>query len=598
MAISVLPLLCSCAESGYRKQIEPVKFSEVRINDSFWGSKLQAHKDVTLNVCIDQIENQTGRMKNFENAAIKEGAHSGIFFDDSDVYKALEGLSYSLINHPDPALEQKCGEWVEKISAAQEADGYINTYYTLTGLEDRWKGMQMHEMYCAGHLIEAAVAYYDATGKRKLLDVSENMVNHMMSVFGPGKRDWVPGHEEIELALVKLYEVTGKKEYLDFSEWLLSERGKGLGVKYKDGEYIPWSRTNNQDLVPVKEMKDAYGHAVRAMYLYCGMADVASHTRDTAAISVLERLYDVVVGSKMYITGGIGSHHGTESFGEPYFLPNHDAYCETCAAVGMVFWNWRMNQMTGDAKYIDVMERAMFNGVISGMSLKGDKFFYVNPLESYGDHHRQEWYGCACCPSQICRFIPSVGNYIYGLSEDALVVNSFIGNESEYMSMTTDYPWDGRIVMKVGPKGAKQKNINIRIPGWCNSWKLTVRGEAYSPAVAKGYARIPGGFKEGDIIELYLDMPIEVISADPRVKDDHNKRAVQRGPVVYCLEEEDNPQIDAATLSAYEELSATYDPELLGGIIKIDSDNLHFVPYYSWDNRSAGKMKVWVNFTD
>ena len=416
--IPLVFVLASCSrQAAPQKLITPVGFSEVNIEDGFWSPRLQSHKDVTLGVCIDQIENQTGRIRNFENAAKREGNHSGIFFDDSDVYKALEGMAYSLRNNPDPVLEAKCDEWIDKFAAAQMEDGYINTYYILTGLDRRWTNMDYHEMYCAGHMIEAAVAYYNVTGKRKLLDVCIRMADHMMSVFGPGKRHWVPGHEEIELALVKLYVTTGEKKYLDFAQWLLDERGHGYGDNGIADRV--WNADHCQDAVPVRELTDIGGHAVRAMYLFCGMADVAAFTGDQGYIDALHRLWDDVVLRNMYITGGIGSSRHNEGFTEDYDLPNLEAYCETCASVGMVLWNWRMNQFTGDGKYVDILERSLYNGALAGISLDGDRFFYVNPLESEGNHHRQAWYGCACCPSQICRFLPSIGNYIYGVSDNA-----------------------------------------------------------------------------------------------------------------------------------------------------------------------------------
>ena len=421
------------------KIIDQIDFSHVHIRDNFWSPRLAKHTSATLPVCIDQIENQTGRMQNFENAARGTGKHSGIFFDDSDVYKALEGIAYSLINNPDPELEKKADEWIDKIAAAQQPDGYINTFYTLTGQDKRWNNMDKHEMYCAGHMMEAAVAYYQATGKRKLLDVSIRMADHMMELFGPGKRHWVPGHEEIELALVKIYRTTGQEKYLDFANWLLEERGHGHGSMGGEGK---WDPAYYQDVIPVRELTDISGHAVRCMYLYCGMADVAALKKDTAYVEALNRLWDDVVLRNMYVTGGIGSSRHNEGFTEDYDLPNLDAYCETCASVGMVYWNQRMNQFTGDSKYIDVLERSMYNGALAGVSLAGDRFFYVNPLESNGDHHRQAWYGCACCPSQISRFLPSIGNYIYGTSDKALWVNLFIGN-------TTEVTIDGKkVVMK------------------------------------------------------------------------------------------------------------------------------------------------------
>ncbi len=598
-AIILSVALCSCTieSEPEHRLMEPVNFSRIRITDNFWSPRLQKHKDVTLNVCIDQIENRTGRIRNFENAALGEGEHSGIFFDDSDVYKALEGMAYSLQNNPDPVLEAKCDEWIDKFAAAQQPDGYINTYYTLTGLENRWTNMDKHEMYCAGHMIEAAVAYYTVTGKKKLLDVSEKMVAHMMSQFGPGKRDWVPGHEEIELALVKLFQVTGKSEYLEFADWLLSERGQGHGSY---GDERQWPTNYYQDIVPVREMSDITGHAVRSMYLYCGMADVASYTGDSSYRDALDRVWDDVVLRNMYITGGIGQSSNNEGFTEDYDLPNLEAYCETCASVGMVLWNWRMIQFTGDSKYADVMERSLYNGSLAGISLAGDTFFYVNPLESLGDHHRQAWYGCACCPSQICRFLPSIGNYIYGLSKDAVWVNLFIGNNSAIMSIRTDYPWNGRISMVVGKEGAQKKEIRVRIPGWCKGYSISVEGKEMEPIVEKGYAVLNGKWREGDEIILELAMPVEMVSSDPRVKNNEGMRAVCRGPLVYCLEEVDNPQIDDAQLSENTLFTDTFEATLLDGVVSIVSEKDgvkdKFIPYYAWDNREAGKMKIWVDF--
>ena len=611
-AILAASFLSSCGEKkeGGVKVITPVNFSEVNINDGFWTPRLESHKNVTLNVCIDQIENQTGRIRNFENAAKGEGEHSGIFFDDSDVYKALEGMAYSLQNNPDPVLEAKCDEWIDKFAAAQQEDGYINTFYTLTGLENRWDNMDKHEMYCAGHMIEAGVAYYNVTGKRKLLDVCIRMADHMMTVFGPGKRDWVPGHEEIELALVKLYQTTGEKKYLEFADWLLGERGHGHGTY---GKFIDrqWPTRYYQDEVPVREMSEISGHAVRSMYLYCGMADVASYTGDQGYIDALNRLWDDVVLRNMYITGGIGQSSTNEGFTDDYSLPNLTAYCETCASVGMVLWNWRMNQFTGDGKYADVMERSMYNGALAGISLTGDKFFYVNPLESLGNHHRQAWYGCACCPSQICRFLPSIGNYIYGVSDGAIWVNLYMGNTAEVkvgrksvtLTQETDYPWEGAVALKVGVKGTLDAQLRLRIPGWCKGYSLSVNGESIEASVEKGYAVIDRKWKDGEKVEINFEMPVEVVAADPRVKEDEGMRAVQRGPLVYCIEEADNKEgFDDLRISEDAAFDAAFESGKLGGIVSLTAhvgdQTLNYIPYYSWDNREAGKMKVWVPLAD
>jgi len=602
----LLPVLPACGEKQQQRPITPVPFSDVQIQDAFWSPRLQAHKDVTLPVCIDQIENQTGRIRNFENAAGGRGEHSGIYYDDSDVYKALEGMAYSLQNHPDPVLEAKCDEWIDKFAAAQQPDGYINTFFTLTGLENRWHNMDKHEMYCAGHMIEAGVAYYQVTGKRKLLDVCIRMADHMMSVFGPGKRDWVPGHEEIELALVKLYRVTGEKKYLDFADWLLGERGHGYGTY---GSAREWPKHYYQDEVPVREMTDITGHAVRSMYLFCGMADVAAYTGDQGYRDALDRVWDDVVLRNMYITGGIGQSSDNEGFTDDYSLPNLTAYCETCASVGMVLWNWRMGQFTGDGKYADVLERALYNGALAGISLKGDRFFYVNPLESLGDHHRQAWYGCACCPSQICRFLPSIGNYVYGVSDKAVWVNLYMGGKADVkvgkkaltLTQETNYPWDGDVNLTLGLEGSLRKEIRLRIPGWCKDYTLAVNGKPADVVVEKGYAVLDRTWKDGDRIQLSLPMSVEVVAADPRVKEDEGLRAIQRGPIVYCLEEADNPvDFDGLTLKADAELTTEFLPGKLGGIVEISARTpdavLTYIPYYAWDNREAGKMKVWVPF--
>ena len=614
--LSVVSVSCTDIkqEEAAMKMITPVKFSDVKINDGFWTPRLKSHKDVTMGVCIDQIENQTGRIRNFENAALKQGEHSGIFFDDSDVYKALEGMAYSLQNIPDPVLEAKCDEWIDKFAAAQEEDGYINTFYTLTGLDKRWDNMDKHEMYCAGHMIEAGVAYYNVTGKRKLLDVCIRMADHMMTIFGPGKRNWVPGHEEIELALVKLYQVTGEKKYLDFSEWLLEQRGHGYGsysVHVDPEGARKWNPIYYQDDAPVRDMCEIAGHAVRAMYLYCGMADVAAYTGDQGYIDALNRLWDDVVVRNMYITGGIGQSAHNEGFTTDYSLPNLTAYCETCASVGMVLWNWRMNQFTGDSKYADVMERSMYNGALAGISLEGDLFFYVNPLESVGTHHRKPWYGCACCPSQICRFLPSIGNYIYGLSQDAVWVNLYMGNTAEVkvngknvtLTQETNYPWEGAVALTVGTKSPVKTQMRMRIPEWCKSYTLAVNGTAVNAPVEKGYAVIERKWKDGDKIELVLDMPVEVVAADPRVKENEGRRALQRGPLVYCLEEADNKvDYDQLRISEDASFSTEFKPDFLRGVVTITaqtgSQTLNYIPYYSWDNREPGRMQVWVPLSE
>ena len=598
--------LCSCSGREDVKVMQQVDFSHVLIHDGFWSPRLENNARHTIPVCIDQIENQTGRIKNFERAAIPEGPHSGIFFDDSDVYKAVEGMAYSLINNPDPQLEAKADEWIDKFVAAQQEDGYINTFFTIQQPENRWNDMDKHEMYCAGHMLEAGVAYYKATGKRKLLDAAQRMVDHMMTLFGPGKRDWVPGHEEIELALVKLYEVTSEKKYLDFAYWLLEERGRGIGTyDAKAGSARHWDPLHFQDSVPVRDLETISGHAVRAMYLFCGMCDVTSYMPETGYLEALDRLWEDVVGTRMYVTGGIGVAYRTEGFAAPYELPNYEAYCETCASIGMVLWNHRMNEWKGDAKYADVVERSLYNGVLSGINTDGDRFFYVNPLASHGNHHRQAWYGCACCPSNVCRFIPSIGSYIYGTSKDALWVNLYVGNDARFrvgrhnvnVSMRTDYPWDGEVNLSF--RNDYKGEVRLRIPGWCKAFTLSRNGVPVTDyMVDSGYAVLKGKWEKDDIVSLSMDMPVETVEAHPLVEADKGLRAIQRGPLVYCAEEIDNAnnfhQLALENGMAWD----IVEEPIMGGIRMLVSEChgevVRLIPYYSWDNREACEMKVWL----
>lgn len=580
---------------------EPVDFSQVKITDSFWLPRIDKHAEVTLPACIRQCEVETQRVKNFAIAGgLEPGEFKGLVYDDSDLYKMIEGCSYSLMNHPNPGLEKKLDEIIGKIAAAQQKDGYLMTYFILGDLSRRWTNMDKHEMYCCGHLIEAAVAYYNATGKRSLLDVAIKYADHIDNTFGEGKKTWVPGHQEIELALVKLYRVTKDERYLKLSHWLLEQRGRGLG-DWQAKDYY-------QDLKPVSRLSKISGHAVRAMYMFTGMADLASITKDTSYVHALDRLWDDVVHTKMYATGGIGSSRKNEGFTDDYDLPNAEAYCETCASVGMVFWNQRMNMLKGDGKYVDILEKAMYNGALAGISLSADRFFYVNPLESDGTHHRQPWYGTACCPSQISRFLPSVGNYVYATSPGALWVNLYMGSETAMtidnvpvsVRQTTRYPWEGKVRLSVHPKRKAKFTVKLRLPDWCAKYTLAVNGKEYEAPEELQYLAIDRVWEPGDEITFDMDMPVEVVAADPRVKANAGKRALQRGPLVYCMEETDNRKYDEATLSASMNYMTAFEPGLLGGVVTItavNGDDLYkFVPYYAWDNREPGKMKVWVDY--
>lgn len=590
-----------------------VPFTSVNTSDDFWRPRISLLKDITLRVCLDKCE-QTGRIANFAKAAgLAEGEFQGIYFDDSDVYKVLEGASYSLMLDRDPELEAEIDRIAELIASAQEANGYLCTYFTLQQPGCKWTDMEKHEMYCGGHLIEAAVAYYEATGKRTLLDAACRLADHYDSLFGPGKRHWVEGHEEIELALVKLYRVTKEERYWKLSLWLLEERGRGHGVgAIWDKE--EWGPGYCQDDVPLKHIHHVKGHAVRAMYLYTAMADVVHASGDADYLDALLRVWSHTVERNMYITGGIGPSRHNEGFTHDYDLPNESAYCETCAAIAMAFWNHRMNLLLGDAKYADIVEREMYNGALSGLSLSGDKFFYVNPLASKGDHHRVEWFNCSCCPTNLARFLPSIGNYVYARSEKGIVVNQYIqgtgvirleGNDTNVrLKQTTAYPWQGDIALEVLPERDEAFEIRVRIPGWCRGYRLAVNGEpvpALDVRLESGYAVLERKWSQGDVVLLQLDMPVEVVRARPEVEANRGMIAIQRGPVVYCVEHADNPHLEYQSFSvrADEAFVYEYRADVLGGVVLLagsteEGKPCTLIPYYAWDNRLPGFMQIWI----
>ncbi|WP_321996591.1 beta-L-arabinofuranosidase domain-containing protein [Draconibacterium orientale] len=613
-AYKLILLILLIFSNTYLNAQTSVPFTSVNISDNFWLPRLKQHSDVTLSTCIAQMQDSTKRIENFMRAAgLQEGGHEGMIFDDSDVYKAMEGMVYSLINNPNPELEELLDQWIGYIAKAQEEDGYLNTFYTLNHPDKKWTDMDKHEMYCGGHMIEAAVAHARATNKKTFLNVAEKFVDHLMETFGPDKRHWVTGHQEIELALVKLYHYTGKKEYLDFANWLIEERGHGHGEGTSWSSKHLGSKEYCQDDVPVREISDIKGHAVRAMYLFTGMADVATETNDGGYIRAMKRVWEDVVLRNMYITGGIGSSRHNEGFTEDYDLPNKTAYAETCASIGMAFWNNRMNLLTRESFYADVMERAMYNGVLSGVSLSGDLFFYVNPLESDGNHHRQRWYGVACCPSNISRFLPSVGNYMYLTDKNNIYANLFIQSTAEIelenqnvkIEQHTDYPWNGKIVFEVTPEKENQFGLNIRIPEWCKSYTVEVNGSIPDSLVMnKGYLQIERTWKQEDKVELILDMPVELVASNDLVSENLGKRAVQRGPLVYCIEQVDNPAIDFNNVRLAQQNKFTIEKGngKLNGMsfiqTNVNGKELTFIPYFAWDNREAGKMKVWIDFKE
>ena len=599
-----------------KRSLQAVPFSAVQVQDAFWGPRLETNRTKTIEANLHQCE-ITGRIKNFAVAGkLEPGKHEGLLFNDSDLYKVIEGIAYTLATRRDPDLEKRTDAIIDKIASAQQPDGYLNTYFTLVEPQNRWKHIDHgHELYCSGHLMEAAVAYHQATGKRKLLDVACKLADHIASVFGPGKRQDTSGHEEIELALVKLYRATGTKRYLDQARFFIDVRGRA-DQRRLFGDYA-------QDHKPVRQQTEVVGHAVRAMYLYCGMADVAALTGDLTLLTPLDSIWHDVVDRKMYLTGGIGPSASNEGFTVPYDLPNDSAYAETCAAIGMALWNHRMFLLTGDGKYADVLEREVYNGLLSGISLGGDRFFYDNPLGSGGGHHRVPWFGCSCCPTNVVRYLPGVGERAYAHRGNDLWTILYFGNTASIpldngkvkLIQQTKYPWDGEVRITVEPDRATDWGLNLRIPGWCRSKPaITVNGAALKePKVDRGYVRIQRTWKTGDVVFLHLPMPVERVYADPRVKADVGRVALQRGPVVYCLEGVDNGgSVRNLVLPREAPLTASFAKDLLGGVVIVrgearaisvreDKDELiskpvsfQAVPYYAWDNRAPGPMVVWL----
>lgn len=622
------------------QKIEFINFSQVNVTDAFWKPKIDKVATKTLAACIYQTEVATPRIRNFERVARNKGEqHEGIFYDDSDVFKALEAMAYSLKTHPNAEMEKKCDEWIDKIAAAQQPDGYLNTWYTLKGLQDRYTDMSMHEDYNAGHMIEAAVAYYNATGKRKFLDVCIKWADHFDALFGPGKRHWVTGHQELELALVKLYKTTKNEKYLKLADWLLSERGKRLAKGYT---WTDWKDTAYaQDVLPVKEQTQITGHAVRAMYMYTGAADVAAQTGDVDYIRAMKTVWQDVVFRNMYITGGIGSAGSNEGFSQDYDLPNEQAYCETCASVGMVFWNQRMNALTGDAMYMDVLERSLYNGALDGLSLTGDRFFYGNPLASRGQHQRREWFGTACCPANIARMVASLGDYIYAKSDEGIYVNLFVGSNTSIqlpktkvdVKMETNYPWDGQVKIALNLSNKQRFKLFLRVPGWAegntntgNLYKVG-GGSPNIPALMvnrkpvpykneNGYVIIDKEWMTGDEVLWMLPMETKMIVAKDSVKQNNNRIAIQRGPIVYCVEGADNNNKAWNIVLPADTKFETIDYKIMDEPVKaltaevpvvlVAEDGLSIstekrkiiaIPYYTWANRGKNEMQVWLPTT-
>lgn len=642
----VMLVMTSCAGTGDDENypIRPVPFTSVKMTDSFWGPRIKKNHEVTIPIAFGYCES-TGRVKNFEIAGgLDTGAFKTIYpFDDSDVTKIIEGAAYSLQTYPDPVLEAYVDSLIWKIGLAQEDDGYLYTNRTIAEMGygklhewaegKRWEKTNIlsHELYNLGHMYEAAVAYYQATGKRELLDISLKSADLVDKDFGWDAFVSYPGHQVIEMGLVKLYRTTGERSYLDLAKFFLDDRG----TRDDGDEYA-------QSHIKVVDQTEAVGHSVRATYMYSGMADVASILKDEQYLNAITKIWEDLVHRKMYITGGIGASGGNEGFAEPYHLPNMTAYCETCASIGSIFFNHRMFSMHGEGKYFDILEKTLYNGALSGVSLSGDRFFYPNPLESDGRHERSPWFGCACCPSNVCRFIPAIPGYIYSVTDDDLFVNLFASNEAEInfgknvvkVTQETMYPWDGKVTMTVSPEKERAFNLHIRIPGWARNeampgglyafagnveeeFSLLVNGEAPELSLTDGYITVNRKWMKGDRVELYLPMPVRTVVADEKVKEDSNRYAIQRGPLMFCAEWPDIQEGKVLDVLIAENpvFTTEYNEDVLSGteLIKTagyravtasdgtvstgEPVELTLIPYHLWNNRGKGEMRVWIPFT-
>ena len=626
-----LLLLTGCSNSGQQMMvnsqypIDPVPFTSVKVDGGFWGQRLQASREVTVPLAFSKCE-ETGRYRNFENAAHpSDTIHVGGFsFDDTDVYKTIEGASYLLQTFPDIKLKNYIDSVLVIVAGAQEPDGYLYTARTMNPKHPhewagpkRWEKVEelSHEFYNLGHMLEAAVAHYQATGQRNFLDIAIRYADCVIREVGPnpGQVVRVPGHQIAEMGLAKLYLATGDKKYLDQAKFFLDYRGK---TEHRD----PYNQTH----LPVLEQKEAVGHAVRATYMYAGMADVAALTGDQGYIHAIDTIWDNIVSKKMYITGGIGSTNDGEAFGANYELPNATAYNETCAAIGMVYVNHRLFLLHGDSKYYDVLERTLYNGLISGVSLEGDAFFYPNPLEVKKErkYQRQAWFGCACCPSNISRFIPSLPGYVYAVKDNDVYVNLFMGNTSTLqvngkpvtLKQETAYPYSGEVKLVI-EEANQPFTMKVRIPGWARNeampsnlyafadglqsqYSVKINGEVIKTELQQGYCSISRDWKTGDVVELSLDLQPRLVKANNQVEADRGRVAVQCGPIVYCAESPDNEQsIGSIILNGLTQLKVEWQPEKLYGINQIVTDKgVTLIPYYAWAHRGVSDMEVWIPF--
>ena len=630
--------------------IRPVPFTQVALTDSFWAPRLETNRTVSIPYAL-RMNEETGRVDNFRKAArLMPGPHKGRRFNDSDIYKAMEAAAYTLTLRPDPALDKTLDDLIALIAKAQEPDGYLFTARTNDPAHpapgsgpERWSNLRVsHELYNVGHMYEAAVAHFQATGKRTFLAIAEKNAALLLRTFGagPGRRRGFPGHQEIEIGLAKLYRATGKRAYLDLAKFFLDERGHYFGGErhapgdpfavYDSDEYM-------QNHKPVLAQNEAVGHAVRAMYMYSGMADVAALGGYPEYVAAIDRLWLNVAGKKQYLTGGVGARGGSEAFGAAYELPNAEAYTETCAAIGNALWNYRLFLLHGESKYMDVFERVLYNGLLSGVALSGDRFFYQNPLESSGGYGRSPWFEVACCPPNVTRFLPSLPGYVYATKDDVVFVNLFIAGRGRValsgrtvvLTQDTRYPWDGSVKLTVEPGSPAPFELAVRIPGWArgeamptdlyrfldaadDEITLKLNGQAVPIESRDGYARLRRSWEAGDTVEFVLPMPVRRVVANPGVAADAGRAALQRGPVVYAVEGVDNAdRVFDLVVPDAAALSADFRPDLLNGVdvitgpaVMVSKDQAGrtvetprpflAVPYYAWANRGPGQMLVWL----
>ena len=642
---------------------QPVNLKKVTLSDPFWSEYVDLVRNTVIPYQWEALNDRVPgadpsyAVKNFKIAAgLEKGEFGGMVFQDSDIAKWLEAVAYSLQSHPDEKLEEIADGIIDIIEKAQQPDGYLDTYFIIKEPAKRWKNLhECHELYVAGHMMEAAVAYYSATGKRKLLDVMCRFADYIDSVFGPepGKIQGYDGHQEVELALVKMYEATGNEKYLNLSKYFIDERGKTPNFFTREWEevrmgYSHWTKTKvpppdleyNQAHKPVREQEVAIGHSVRAVYMYTAMADLARETGDQSLLDACRRLWNNIVNKQMYITGGIGSTHHGEAFSFDYDLPNDTIYAETCASIGLIFFAHRMLQIEPHGRYADVMERALYNTVLSSMSRDGRHFFYVNPLEVWpeasvknpGKRHvkpvRQKWFGCACCPPNVARLLTSLNQYIYSYDKNTVYAHLYIGGEAEIqlesgiikLKQENRYPWEGKIKFTVTSCSAGEVVLALRIPNWCKNWSVADNCRAAANiGVENGYALVSGCWKAGDEIVLDMELSVELMQANPKVRADAGKVAVQRGPLVYCFEQTDNGEnLSALALDLKSDISSHEDSSVLEGAIFLKANGfrtdagaggdelyipyrsdekeveLKAVPYFMWGNRAPGEMLVWI----